>query len=224
MSQMPKRLDVTVEQLKSIYGQLYDKLEEKASLHLPAEAGEEHHPSMDDAVRKEVQLHLQDYLSQVMDMASSSLRVINANEEVKDVRALIMKSQEKYVEPFDLELNEQVRQKYEEWEEQTVKVSQLRQNAPREINRVYDEAKQDYLARLDARISLLQPEAKDRHDEDLEAEDQVLDTLESYWADLKSRYEESLQNLHGAQQQIPDARANVKKIQALVQFLEKEFS
>lgn len=84
----------------------------------------------DDAVRREVQIQLQEFLLSAMTMASKSLEVVNADTVGKTVKQLIMESQEKYMEPFDLDLNEQVRKMYQEWEDETVKVAQLRQTGP----------------------------------------------------------------------------------------------
>ncbi|QLG70718.1 hypothetical protein HG535_0A06600 [Zygotorulaspora mrakii] len=233
-SQTPKRLDVTVEQLRSIYGQLYDQLEQKAALHLPTTetdsrdvVKEEQSNSKEDTVRREVQVQLQDFLSQVMDMASNSLRIINTNDEVKNVRALIMKSQEKYVEPFDLDLNEKVRQKYQEWENETLKLSQLRQNAPAEIKRIYNEAKQDYISALDSRIAALQnPEQSSdlNSDPDSPQQQETAETSDQFYDQVGSRYEQALHNVAEAQRRISVSRPEVNKVRSLVRYLDAELN
>lgn len=215
---MPKKLDVTVEQLRSIYGQLYDALEEKAELHLPKE-----NEDGSDHVRREVQLQLQEFLSQVMEMASSSLRVVNVDEgDSKDklsVKDLIMKSQEKYVEPFDLELNERVRQTYQEWEDQTVKVAQLRKNGPQQVNDAYRSAKDQFLLQLDAKIDQLQSSETEASEVDRPHSDPEHD---KFWEDIAAQYEQSLSDLNEAQTRIPQTRSDLNKVKNLVAYLETQ--
>lgn len=229
---MPKKLDVTVEQLRSIYGQLFDLLEEKAALHLPNdnEAEGKGEPT-DDNVRREVQIQLQDFLTQVMDMASSSLRVVNIDDEDMkasgkpnkiSIKDLIMKSQEKFVEPFDLELNEKVRKSYQEWEDQTVKVSQLRQNGPNHVNELYVKARDQFLSGLDSRIESLQESTTEPPEEEEEQMEQDVSGDEQYWQGIKAQYEQSLIYLNNAQTQIPQARSDINKIKNLIAYLENE--
>ncbi|QLL31013.1 hypothetical protein HG536_0A08280 [Torulaspora globosa] len=214
---MPK-VDVTVEQLRSIYGQLYDALDEKMRLHLPAEAAEGK-----DHVRREVGLQLQDFLSQVMEMASSSVRVVNSDDPSgkMSVSELISKSQEKYVEPFDLELNEKVRQAYQEWEDQTVQVAVLRRNAPQQVNQAYVTARDAFLSRLDARIEQLQ--AEDHAGVDSEQELDAAGSFgDSYWQEAAEQYERSLLTLRDAQARIPQTRSDITKMKSLVAYLEDQ--
>lgn len=215
-------MDVTVEQLRSIYGQLYDALDEKMGLHLPAEAAEGK-----DHVRREVGLQLQDFLSQVMEMASSSVRVVNSDDSSgkMSVSELISKSQEKYVEPFDLELNEKVRQAYQEWEDQTVQVALLRRNAPQQVNQAYAAARDTFLSRLDARIEQLQ--AEDHAGVDPEQELDATDSVDAgiddgYWEEAAKEYEKSLLTLRDAQARIPQTRSDITKMKNLVAYLDDQ--
>lgn len=232
---MPKKLDVTVEQLRSIYGQLYDLLEEKAALHLPNDIDAERKGDhTDDNVKREVQIQLQEFLTQVMDMASNSLRVVNIDDGDMEasgkrnklsIKDLIMKSQEKYVEPFDLELNEKVRKSYQEWEDQTVKVSQLRQNGPNHVNQLYVKARDQFLSQLDSRIENLQESTTETPKEEdkieIEIEEEVSED-EQYWQSIKEQYEQSLTYLHDAQTQLPQTRSDLNKIKNLIAYLETE--
>ena len=211
-----KKLDVTVEQLRSIYHQFHDILEEKTDLHLPKKEYD------DDAVRREVQIQLQEFPLSAMTMASKSLEVVNADTVGKTVKQLIMESQEKYMEPFDLDLNEQVRKMYQEWEDETVKVAQLRQTGPAKINEVYNNSKDEYLAQLDGRIGVLQArmmqqQSADHDDSTDDADDHI------NWEHIKQDYVASLNELYQTQQDLPKVRYNVEKVKRLMDFLEEDW-
>lgn len=206
---MPK-VDVSVEQLRSVYGQLHEALDERAALHLPGEA--------DDTVGRDVRLQLQEFLAQVLEMASSSMRVVNAedNDGSVGVKDLISKSQERYVEPFDLELNERVRQAYREWEDCTVQVAQLRRDGPKTVDEAYVGAKDKFLAKLDAQIAEL--EKHEGAGVPMESQDSVDKILN----ERVDQYESSLTSLHEAQSNIPQIRTNLGKIKSLVAYLEDQ--
>lgn len=201
---------MSVEQLRSVYGQLHEALDERAALHLPGEA--------DDTVGRDVRLQLQEFLAQVLEMASSSMRVVNAedNDGSVGVKDLISKSQERYVEPFDLELNERVRQAYREWEDCTVQVAQLRRDGPKTVDEAYAGAKDKFLAKLDAQIAEL--EKHEGAGVPMESQDSVDKILN----ERVDQYESSLTSLHEAQSNIPQIRTNLGKIKSLVAYLEDQ--
>lgn len=213
---MPK-LDVTVEQLRSIYGQLHEALEERAALHLPGEA--------EDSVGRDVRVQLQGFLAQVLEMASSSLRVVNAEDVGRSVSVaeLVSRSQERYVEPFDLELNERVRQAYQEWEDCTVQVAQLRRDGPQRVDESYADARDRFLARLDAEIAGLQAETGPSGvDDGAGAAVDPQGALQKHLGARVDQYEASLTELHEAQARIPHTRADLNKIKSLVAYLEDQ--
>ncbi|GAV54582.1 hypothetical protein ZYGR_0AN00500 [Zygosaccharomyces rouxii] len=188
------KIQVSSDQLRSIYGQLYDVLQEKASLHLP---------ELDDPVSREVNLQLQLFLTNVMEMAFNSLKIDGppAND--------ILNSR---CEPFDLELNEKVRKSYETWEEETVKVANLRRAAQETINNIWMENQGEYLRELDSKIEAESvPDTSDKHHY----------SLERYAIDTQS-YVDSLESLSKTQAKLPHMRNQVQKLQHLLQHLQDE--
>ncbi|SCU91868.1 LADA_0F12640g1_1 [Lachancea dasiensis] len=206
MSTQPSKLDVTSEQLRSLYTQFQTILDEKVALHLPQEQ---------DSVKGEVLLQLQKYLVEAMEAASGSLRVVNVKESAS-MADILARSQEQFVEPFDLALNEQVRQKYQEWEDQTVKVAQLRREAPRKLCESYKSEAQEVLKIADRLIEGL-PNDSDLG-ESIEEEGPALTTVPEFRED----YMEALTNLAEVKEQLPRNRANLQKLGQLVNFLEGE--
>ncbi|CCC71011.1 hypothetical protein NCAS_0G01240 [Naumovozyma castellii] len=205
-----ERLDVTVEQLKSIYGQLQEVFNDKFSQILPPDQVDDNDP-----LKRQVQIQLQDFLSGVMEMAANSLNVVNADMDGRSIKDVLLESEREYMEPFDLELNEKVRQLYQEWEDQTVKVSQLRQNGPLKVNEIYNGSKEEYLSRLDARINSLSQDEAMEDDADTDVALAPMDTT------IKQDYQEALQNLYDTGQRIPDIRGDVEKLKRLVAYFDR---
>ncbi|SCU80975.1 LAME_0B05204g1_1 [Lachancea meyersii CBS 8951] len=206
MSTQPSKLDITAEQLRSIYTQFQTIFDEKVSLHLP----QEH-----DSVKGEVLLELQKFLFEGMDAASSSLSIINANESAS-ISDVLAQSREQFVESFDLGLNERVRKKYQEWEDQTVKVAQLRREAPRKLSEVYESEANEVLREVDTLIEEFSHE-KSSSDSAADAVDPEVD-----WSDLQNDYMEVLSRLAQVRDDLPKNRSKLQKLQQLISFLESE--
>ena len=221
-SGQPQKLNVTIEQLRSIYSQIHNVLDDKVSLHLP---------SADDAgsMRKEVQVELQKYLNSMMDMSGNSLRLINVNDDrVPDgkkrvvrqsIKDLIIDAEQKYVEPFNLELNEKVRADYQEWEDETVRVSQLRENGPRSVNEIYVANKNKFLEMIDGKIEILKRDPVDG--ESVNADEEVVeDADDAYWQEVKNQYFQSLRNLSHTHIEIDTTRSRLQKLKSLLSYFE----
>lgn len=184
------KIDVSVDQLRAIYGQLYDVLQEKAALHLP---------EGQDPVSKEVRIQLQLYLAGVMEMGANSLRVDGG--DAKDVLST-------RCEPFDLELNERVRGAYEEWEDETVRVANLRRAAQDQISKLYTEARNAYLEHLDNVI--------EGQDQQLAPSKEALPDLDESGRDYRS----SLDSLADAQLRLPRLRNQLEKLSQLLHHMQ----
>lgn len=197
------KIQISSDQLRSIYGQLYDVLQEKASLHLP---------ELDnDPVSKEVNLQLQLFLTQIMEMAFNSLKIdgLPAND--------ILSSR---CEPFDLELNEKVRKAYETWEEETVKVANLRRAAQETIRNLWIQNESEYLKELESKID---SNENVNMDEDVIANSNLDDSedRQRYSIDAQS-YSSSLESLSRTQSQLPHMRNQLQKLHHLLQHLQDE--
>ncbi|CCK69838.1 MIND complex subunit NSL1 KNAG_0D00860 [Huiozyma naganishii CBS 8797] len=145
-----EKLYVPIEQVRSITDQMLASLEEKLSRTLPAPSGES------DTVRREVQLGIQAYLDDMLNGVSSSVVIDNVDMDGRELRDIIAESQSRYLEPFDIALNERLREKYKQWEDHSIAVSRLRRDAPAHINGIYSAGMGAYLADVDRRLEELE--------------------------------------------------------------------
>ncbi|CAB4255373.1 similar to Saccharomyces cerevisiae YPL233W NSL1 Essential component of the MIND kinetochore complex (Mtw1p Including Nnf1p-Nsl1p-Dsn1p) [Maudiozyma barnettii] len=241
MSSYSKKVDVSVEQIRAIYGQLLESLQEQVSESLPSDTTTTttNAEGSSNKTIKEIQIYLQEYLLRVMEMSSGSLNIVNLeNSNNNDMNGMLTDTQQKYVEPFDIELNEEVRQKYQEWEDLTVKVSQLRRDGPQTINTMYQTETTTMLESLDARIhDTLNSSSNDdnnnnnnnnnndNNDNNNDNDNTTPNTLTQN--DLNNKtilkdYGEILTDLHSTKEQIPDTRASLSKLKTLLAFLQQD--
>ena len=195
---MDKKIPLTAEQLRALYAQLLSALQE----HVPP------------GTPPSVQMHLQDYLLRVLDASLPSLDVVNADQTTSTT--LLSHTQQRYVGPLDTSLNENVRQTYQEWEDLTVKVAQLRREGPGRVNALYSQDARDLLNSIDARISETPgQDAGDAGDAgDTTGIPDTLPTLDTYTAVLAQ--------LHDAKEQLPETRAALRRLAATLQRTEAE--
>ncbi|CCE63356.1 hypothetical protein TPHA_0E02640 [Tetrapisispora phaffii CBS 4417] len=193
------KIAVGIDELGSIYEQLHRELEERIELHLPG-AGEAEKSN-------EVRVLVQRYLDDVVGMCVKSMDVTDAPDggaagalaaggapSHVTVKKLLEKRQRHYVEPFDLQLHEEVRDKYGEWEDWVVRVSEMRTRGPSQINAGYTERKEAFLQLIDERIGrallALASENDDAHDTGAPRPDDV-----ARWEGAKHEYMQALASL-----------------------------
>ena len=214
MSNYSRKIDVSVEQIRAIYGQLLESLDEHTKESLPSGSNNEQQ-------MKELQIYLQEYLLNVMEMSSGSLNIVNLSDDTNDkgMTEIINDQQQKYVEKFDIELNEQVRQRYQEWEDLTVKVSQLRRDGTERINEMYQIESNDMLKGIDERINKQLNQTDSISDETITTESGITETK---LKETISEYQNVLNDLYTTKEQIPDTRATITKLKTLLTFLEQD--
>lgn len=216
MSNYSRKIDVSVEQIRAIYGQLLESLEEHTRESLPSDSNNDNN----DQQIKDLQIYLQEYLLSVMEMSSGSLNIVNLSDDNdKGMTEIINDQQQKYVEKFDIELNEQVRQRYQEWEDLTVKVSQLRRDGTERINEMYQIESNDMLKGIDERINKQLNQTNSISDETITTESGISETKVK---ETISEYENVLNDLYTTKEQIPDTRAAITKLKTLLTFLQQD--
>lgn len=205
---------VPIEQVRYISDQLLEQLEFKIQTILPAnksknkESDNDNEISLqDDPIRREISLNLQEYLKLVVDQAAYSLVINNMDISGRKLGDVIGESQAKYLEPFDVKLNEEVRQKYQEWEDYSVQVSQIRQRAPDLMNEIYRKGETEYLNQLDERINKITNSDTSVRAIDENIVDADFEALGE--TELRESLEESIKQLHESIDKLPQLREDV---------------
>ena len=200
---MSKKIDVSAEQVRAIYAQLMSALQEHA-----------HTASDTTDIPRDLQVYLQDYLLRVMDASAPSLDVLNLEEgpsgtaaSTSTTQQLLSNTQQRYVEPLDTALNERVRQTYQEWEDLTVKVAQLRREGPQRVAALYRDDAAALLQQIDREIA---------GGTDAPPPTSASPSTTSPAASAET-YTAVLAQLQAAKEQLPETRAAVRRLAASLQ-------
>lgn len=214
-SHRTEKVYVPIEQVRYISDQLLEQLEAKIQTTLPPNTNKDKYDDdneislQDDPIRREISLNLQEYLRSIVDQAAYSLIISNMDITGRKLGDVIGESQSKYLEPFDLKLNEEVRQKYQEWEDYSVQVSQIRERAPELMNDIYRKGETEYLNKLDERINNLVKSdtvSSNTTDNNTVKTDSVLALSEQ---ELREQLDESIRQLHDSIDRLPQLRDDV---------------
>ncbi|CAL9728617.1 kinetochore-associated protein Nsl1p [Monosporozyma unispora] len=168
-----------------------------------------------DTIRREISLNLQKYLRSLVDEVAYSMVISNMDTTGRKLGDIIDESQSKYLEPFDKDLNEIVREKYVEWEDCSVQVSQLRKRAPEIMNEIYHKSQEEYLTQLDERIAT-------QLGENIEDESDVIDEyILPKETQIHESISESVQQLHDSIEQLPHLRQDITTLNQWAQYFNK---
>lgn len=214
MSQRSSKVYVPLEQVRYISDQLLEQLENKMQMNFPSKNLEGTDAVLpEDPVRREVSLNIQKYLRSIVDQVAHSLIISNMDTTGRRLGDVIGESQTRYLEPFDLDLNEQVRQTYQEWEECSLQAAKVRQEAPQTMCQMYQSGANDFLEKLDARIDTLEEQNKQENSIQQEEEEYTLPDADK----LRESLDESLRDLGASLEQLPQLRADATKLNQLSQ-------
>ncbi|QEU59726.1 Nsl1 [Kluyveromyces lactis] len=213
MSSYVDKLDITQKQLRFLHKQFKEIIDEKVRTALPES-------SEDDQISQEIQLQLDQFLMDVLEMAGESMNVVDAGKGTT-VKSVIQEVQKEYTEPFDVELNEKVRKLYQEWEDETVKVSKLRREAPQVAVSEYTKQENQLLEEIDSLIAKMDSSQPNLQNEDQD-EGQSEGKKKEYWNQVANQYGSILTSLKEINDKIPTHESKQKRLRLLLDLIEKE--
>ncbi|KAK9380870.1 kinetochore protein Mis14 like-domain-containing protein [Kockiozyma suomiensis] len=205
-----QKLQLVSQDIRFLQKIFLDAAKNKINTHLPSQSAE-------DSLRSEVEARMNEFISKTFDLAKYSL-VVNGVEATDPSLGALMnanevdKQEEQDVEPFDLELNEQVRQLYAQIDEETVAVTTLRREAPLRAIESYTAQ----LAEIDSKSYVLQDD-----DDDIEADtpdfdiNQIIPRRDT----VESDFDQLVVSIREMKKRIPDAIAKVERAEAAITHL-----
>lgn len=228
-----EKLQLSKQDLKFLYSQIYSKLSYRLNLHLPT--------SNNDPLKENVVNILEKYMLEVFDMAQNALIVDgeelllgeNVDESVSATKLRQSKlaeilqinsgtksvSQDE-VEPFDQEKNLELREILQNIEQETIKVTALRRELPKQAKLVYNEL----VRRTDSEVTSILEEldgADETNANESKAEDISTSGIDpTRLASIQNDYEEALTRLVELKNVLPGQRAEIDRLDETITFLE----
>lgn len=215
-----EKLQLSKQDLRYLYGQILNNTTSKLDLHLPT--------SNNDPLKTKVANLLDDFILDAFEMAKQSIMIdgydMSGRKNPKPISELLsLKSKEK-IEPFDFELNAQLRDVLEHVEQETLQVSKLRRELPSRARETYDNLISNtdkdvstILAELD---SELQQELHNDDDDETGKDDlSLMPRIDSIVED----YQQAFLILNNLKRKIPEQKSELDKLDETIQLLETAY-
>lgn len=215
-----EKLQLSKQDLRYLYGQILNNTTSKLDLHLPT--------SNNDPLKTKVANLLDDFIIDAFEMAKQSIMIdgydMSGRKNPKPISELLsLKSKEK-IEPFDFELNAQLRDVLEHVEQETIQVSKLRRELPSRARETYDNLISNtdkdvstILAELD---SELQQELHNDDDDETGKDDlSLVPRIDSIVED----YQQAFLILNNLKRKIPEQKSELDKLDETIQLLETAY-
>lgn len=215
-----EKLQLSKQDLRYLYGQILNNTTSKLDLHLPT--------SNNDPLKTKVANLLDDFILDAFEMAKQSIMIdgydMSGRNNPKPISELLsLKSKEK-IEPFDFELNAQLRDVLEHVEQETLQVSKLRRELPSRARETYDNLISNtdkdvstILAELD---SELQQEPHNDDDDETGKDDlSLVPRIDSIVED----YQQAFLILNNLKRKIPEQKSELDKLDETIQLLETAY-
>lgn len=215
-----EKLQLSKQDLRYLYGQILNNTTSKLDLHLPT--------SNNDPLKTKVANLLDDFIIDAFEMAKQSIMIdgydMSGRKNPKPISELLsLKSKEK-IEPFDFELNAQLRDVLEHVEQETIQVSKLRRELPSRARETYDNLISNtdkdvstILAELDSELQ--QELHNDDDDETGKDELSLMPRIDSIVED----YQQAFLILNNLKRKIPEQKSELDKLDETIQLLETAY-
>ncbi|CAM9013592.1 unnamed protein product, partial [Wickerhamomyces anomalus] len=182
-----QKIHLNLKDVKHLQIQFAKAATDKLNLYLPTS-------DHSDPLKSRVSSLVNDFIYEIFEASKNSLDIDGATGNRDSLRSLLENSTNE-VEPFDFSLQDQVRKAYQEVEQETIKLTKMRRDAPSEIKKSYEDSLEQSLSKIET----LQKELENLESEneaDIENhEDQFKRGVSSRLEDMISDYEESMRSI-----------------------------
>jgi kinetochor protein Mis14/NSL1 len=190
------KLQLVSEDVKFLKSQFHESAETKLDLHLPTE----------DSLKTRVRELVDEFIHETFELARHSIVVNGVDMSTQDTLVDSLQKEE-VVEPFDVELNEKLRNLYAEVDERTLEVTELRRQIPNQASEIYKQ-------KLKQEQDLL--------DQALPNEDQSTVNDEPISLPInriQTDYEDTLQLIKSLSKSVPELYSDLNELQEVIDFL-----
>lgn len=202
-SDLHSKLQLVAEDVRFLKQQFKDAAEAKIDVNLDCDKN--------DPVRKRVDEIVQQFISDTFEMSKHAM--IIDGEEMGDKDLSVVLERDDDVEPFDLALNDRLRQLYAQVDEKTLEVTQLRRTVPFEAIQVYSNNKLDPKS-----LSINETDENNTNNNDDENEEIQ---KENYTLSNRAQmdYTNALTLLSNLKQKVPDELIELEKLEQTINYL-----
>lgn len=203
------KINLSNQDLSWVYGQILSSTTSKLDLHLPT--------NNSDPLKRRVAGMLEEFVQELFEMVKHAMVV--DGEDLEQTAAPIVdhiayRPREK-TEPFDLELNDELRNVLQLVEKETIKVSTLRKEIPAKVRQAY----QQMIESTDTLVSRILAE--------LDVEDAQQPDENDPFPDLGAvagDYETAILTLSKLNQSVPQQHAELSKLNSTISYLTSQYS
>lgn len=209
-----QKIHLNLKDVKHLQIQFAKAATDKLNLYLPTS-------DHSDPLKSRVSSLVNDFIYEIFEASKNSLDIDGATGNRDSLRSLLENSTNE-VEPFDFSLQDQVRKAYQEVEQETIKLTKMRRDAPSEIKKSYEDSLEQSLSKIET----LQKELENLESEneaDIENhEDLFKQGVSSRLEDIISDYEESMRSIKEIKDQMPQERNEIEKLNNIIEFLQQK--
>ncbi|ANB15885.1 MIND complex subunit NSL1 [Sugiyamaella lignohabitans] len=206
------KIHLNSEDIRYIKNQLNHSIKSRIDLDLP--------DNEDDSLRNQVLSYIQQFIDESFELAKHSLIVDGKDMSgVPSLEASLTEGKQE-IEPFDIELNEKLRQLYAKVDQETLKVTELRRN-------IAQIATSEYQQRADAETrlvdSILDSVRQTPGDPGTQRGQFALNSSETeILLRTQEEYKKATSNLVALQEKTPNTVAELSKLAESIRYLQEE--
>ncbi|CAX40719.1 kinetochore complex subunit, putative [Candida dubliniensis CD36] len=212
-----EKIDLSKQDFQYVFNNILQAIMAKLNLHLPA--------AQNDPLKEQVSTILEEFLINTFDNSKYSILADGLDLQNVSIHDILSLKTLENVEKIDSEITLKLRKIFQEFEQETVDVTKLRRDLPKQASEVYSDIIKQTDGEVSEIISMIEQQSQEyQKEQQVNNDDGFEKIIESMdFPQINQNYTDHLQLLNETNKNLPSLKIEFEKYNKTVQFLEDAY-
>lgn len=212
-----EKIDLSKQDFQYVFNNILQAIMAKLNLHLPA--------AQNDPLKEQVSTILEEFLINTFDNSKYSILADGLDLQNVLIHDILSLKTLENVEKIDSEITLKLRKIFQEFEQETVDVTKLRRDLPKQASEVYCDIIKQTDGEVSEIISMIEQQSQEyQKEQQVNNDDRFEKIIESMdFPQINQNYTDHLQLLNETNKNLPSLKIEFEKYNKTVQFLEDAY-
>lgn len=212
-----EKIDLSKQDFQYVFNNILQAIMAKLNLHLPA--------AQNDPLKEQVSTILEEFLINTFDNSKYSILADGLDLQNVLIHDILSLKTLENVEKIDSEITLKLRKIFQEFEQETVDVTKLRRDLPKQASEVYSDIIKQTDGEVSEIISMIEQQSQEyQKEQQVNNDDGFEKIIESMdFPQINQNYTDHLQLLNETNKNLPSLKIEFEKYNKTVQFLEDAY-
>ena len=214
-----EKIDLSKQDFQYVFNNILQAIMAKLNLHLPA--------AQNDPLKEQVSTILEEFLINTFDNSKYSILADGLDLQNVLIHDILSLKTLENVEKIDSEITIQLRKIFQEFEQETVDVTKLRRDLPKQASEMYNDIIKKTDGEVSEIINMIEQQSQEyqkvqqAHNNTDDRFEKIIESMD--FSQINQNYNDHLQLLNETNKNLPSLKIEFEKYNRTVQFLEDAY-